>query len=91
MTVLENLGKVLKERRLRNKKLGLIWSTKDVSEALGISRQLLIHYENENRKIQFDLWWRWCNVLGISHRSVVERLEKELKGVKKDNAENKVE
>jgi transcriptional regulator with XRE-family HTH domain len=88
METLLYLGKVLKEKRLKNKKLGKIYRTIDVGNALGISRQLVIHYESGKRKIQFDLFWRWCDVLGITHRTVVERLEKELKGVKNKDAQN---
>ena len=90
MNTLMCLGKVLREKRIKNEKLGKPSSVREIASALGISRQLVYHYESGKRKIQFELFWKWCNVLEITHRTVVERLEKELKGVCDKDAQNEV-
>lgn len=85
--VVKITAEIMKNYRVRNKKKGFIWKVKDISEKIGISPICLSNYERGDRKIQLDLWFRWCDALGVSHRSVIEKINKELE---KENAKNEV-
>lgn len=78
-------AKVMRNYRLKNKKKGIPYQIKDIAPIIGISPECLTHYEGGNRKIQLDLWYRWCDALGITHRAAIEKINRELE---KENAKN---
>lgn len=81
---------VMKKFRQSCPKRKLPSSGTEIAKQLGITPQMLYHYESGDRKIQFDLWWRWCEVLGVKHRTVVEKIEREIEKELK-NAKDKTE
>lgn len=76
MTEIQKIGQLMKIYRLSCVKRKLPARVIDVANQLGISPALLCHYETGNRKIQLDFWLKWCKVLGIKPRTILERLEK---------------
>lgn len=76
-------AEVMKNYRLKNKKKGLPWQIKDIAQLIGISADSLSNFERGDRKIQLDLWYRWCNALQITQRSAIEKINYELR---KENA-----
>lgn len=86
--ILKVTSQVMRNYRLKNKKKGLPYQIKDIAPIIGISPECLVNYERGNRKIQFDLWYRWCTAIGITHRTAIEKINKELE---KQNAKDKTE
>lgn len=86
--LLQITAEVMKNYRIKNKKKNLPSQVKEIANLLGISPECFSHYEKGDRKIQFDLWFRWCNALQIGHRAVVEKINYELR---KKHAKDKTE
>lgn len=78
-------AQVMKNYRIKNKKKGLPSTVSEVAQLMEITPNMLTHYEKGDRKIQLDLWYRWCNALQITHRSAIEKINYELR---KQNAQN---
>lgn len=49
-------------------------SISKVAMDMGISAAALAKYESGTRHIQLGLWLRWCDAVGIKHRSAAERI-----------------
>lgn len=69
----------MKDMRMNCKMRKRPYEGTQIAAQLGITPQMLYHYESGKRKIQFDLWWRWCEALGVTHRTAVEKIQSYIK------------
>lgn len=68
---LQIIAEVMRTYRLKAKPALYI---KDVAQKMGITAGALSKYESGTRNIQMGLWMRWCNAVGVKHRSAAERI-----------------